>query len=93
MDVLFDKRNHGGTTGLCYEKVMFQAVVPYWEAEDGQLTKLTLLPVELNFDAPRSMGGWPRPKYDEGIIERLAELSAPYGTKIEDENGLGVVKL
>lgn len=93
MDVLFDKRNHGGTRGLCYEKIMFQAVVPYWEAENGQLTKLTLLPVELNFDAPRSMGGWPRPKYDEGIIERLAELSTPYGTKIEVENGLGVVRL
>ena len=73
---------------------MFEAVVPYWEAEDGKLTKLILMPIELNFDKGRSMGGWPRPKYDDGIIERLAKMSAPYGTKIEiDENGYGVVQL
>ena len=61
--------------------------------EDGKLTKLILMPIELNFDKGRSMGGWPRPKYDQGILERLAEMSLPYGTKIEIENGYGVVKL
>lgn len=94
MDELFDNRNHHGTRGLCYEKVMFESVVPYWEAEDGKLTKLVLMPIELNFDKGRSMGGWPRPKFDDGIIERLAKMSEPYGTKIEiDENGFGIVKL
>ena len=93
MDELFDTRNHHGTRGLCYEKVMFESVIPYWEMEDGKLTKLVLMPIELNFDKSRSMGGWPRPKYDEGILERLAKMSEPYGTKIEIENGLGIVKL
>lgn len=94
MDELFDTRNHHGTRGLCYEKVMFEAIVPYWEMEDGKLTKLVLMPVELNFDKSRSMGGWPRPKYDDGILERLAEMSEAYGTKIDiDENGLGIVRL
>lgn len=93
MDELFDKRNNHGTRGLYYEKVMFESVVPYWEAEDGKLTKLVLMPVELNFGQPRSVGGWPRPKYDAGIIERLAKMSEPYGTKIVLENGLGVVRL
>ena len=93
MDELFDKRNAHGTRGLCYEKVMFEAVVPYWEAEDGKLTKLILMPVELNFDKSRSMGGWPRPKYDDGIIERLAKMSERYGTKIDIVDGLGVVQL
>lgn len=93
MDELFDNRNNHGTRGLCYEKVMFEAIVPYWEMEDGKLTKLELMPVELNFDKSRSMGGWPRPKYDDGIIERLAKMSEAYGTKIEIENGLGIVRL
>lgn len=94
IDLLLDNRNHHGTRGLCYEKVMYEAIVPYWEAENGKLTKLILMPIELNFDKGRSMGGWPRPKYDEGILERLAKMSAPYGTEIEiDENGLGIVKL
>lgn len=93
MDALFDTRNHGGTRGLCYEKVMFEAIVPYWEMEDGKLTKLVLMPVELNFDKGRSMGGWPRPKYDDGILERLAEMSEPYGTKIDIVDGMGIVRL
>ena len=93
MDELFDTRNGHGTRGLCYEKVMFEAIVPYWEMEDGKLTKLVLMPIELNFDKSRSMGGWPRPKYDDGIIERLAKMSEAYGTKIEIENGIGIVRL
>lgn len=93
MDELFDTRNHHGTRGLCYEKVMFEAIVPYWEMEDGKLTKLVLMPVELNFDEGRSMGGWPRPKYDDGILERLAEMSEPYGTKIDIVDGMGIVRL
>lgn len=93
MDELFDTRNHHGTRGLCYEQVMFESVVPYWEVEDGKLTKLVLMPIELNFGKSRSMGGWPRPKYDQGILERLAKMSEAYGTKIEIQDGLGIVRL
>ena len=39
------------------------------------------------------MGGWPRPKYDDGIIERLAKMSEAYGTKIDIVDGKGVVRL
>ena len=94
IDRLLDTRNHHRTRGLCYEKVMYEAIVPYWEAVDGKLTKLILMPIELNFGSGYSLGGWPRPKFDQGILDRLAQMSAPYGTKIEiDENGFGVVTL
>ena len=93
IEALFNARNAGGTRGLCYEKVMYEAIIPYWEAEDGKLTKLVLMPIELNFDKGRSMGGWPRPKYDGGILERLAKMSEPYGTKIEIRDGLGYVEV
>ena len=94
LDVLFDNRSGGGKHGLYYDKVMFETVVPYWAYEDGRLSALELLPVELNFDAPRSVGGWPRFKPDSGIIERLAAMSEPYGTRIDIRgDGIGVVKL
>ena len=93
LDRLFEERSGGGKRGLYYNRLMFEAVVPYWETEDGELTKLTLLPVELGFGLPRSRGGWPAPRRDAGILERLAEMSAPYGTRIEIEDGLGVVRL
>ena len=93
LDRMFDDRSAGGKRGLYYTKVMFESVVPWFELEDGQLTRLELMPVELNFDAPRSVGGWPRPMPNGGILERLAEMCARYGTKLDIRDGLGVVEL
>ena len=59
-----------------------------------QLRKLKLLPVELGFGKKRSVGGWPAPDAHSGILERLAEMSLPYGTKIEiGSDGTGTVLL
>lgn len=93
LDRMFLDRSAGCKRGLYYEKVMFEAIVPYWEAEDGKLTKLELMPVEMGFGRPRSQGGWPEPNYSAGILERLAKMSEPYGTKIEIVDGIGVVQL
>ena len=93
LDALFENRSGGGRHGLYYDPVMFETVVPYWAYEDGALCRLELLPVELNFGAPRSVGGWPRPRPDAGILERLAEMSAPWGTRITIKDGVGVVEL
>ena len=62
---------------------MFEAVIPYFEIEDGKMTHLELLPIELGFGEPRYRLGNPRVCTDKGIIERLAEMSESYGTKIE----------
>ena len=93
LDAMFTNRSDGGKKGLYYQKIMFESVVPYWEAEDGKLTKLQLLPVELGFGQPRSHGGLPHPEPDGGILERLAAMSAPWGTKITVEKGIGTVTL
>ena len=45
---------------------------------------------------PRSQSGFPMLADDETgrrIIDLLAELSAPFGTKIEFKDGVGFVKL
>ncbi|MBO4885500.1 MAG: CapA family protein [Clostridia bacterium] len=93
LDALFENRSGGGKHGLYYERVMFETVVPFWTYEDGALRRLELMPVELNFGAPRSVGGWPRPKSDAGILERLAGMSEAWGTRIRIEDGIGVVEL
>lgn len=94
LDEMFEKRSDHGRKGLYYSRVMFEAIVPYWEAEDGKLRKLKLLPVELGFGKKRSVGGWPAPDAHSGILERLAEMSLPYGTKIEiGSDGIGTVLL
>ena len=93
LDTLFNTRSNFGKRGLCYDRVMFEAVIPYWEVEHGELTKMTFLPIEEMFTLPRSRGGWPRKKSDAGILERFAEMSKPFGIEIKIENGIGELVL
>lgn len=91
---LFCKRSNNYTRGLLSEQRMLEAFIPYFEMEDGELSHLELLPIELGIGESRWRCGNPRVGTQRGIIERLAALSAPYGTEITvDERGIGVVKL
>ena len=91
---LFCDRSSNYTRGLMRDRRMMEAVIPYFEMEDGRLTKLELMPIELHFDEPVWRRGNPRFSADHGIIEHLAQISAPYGTTITvDSRGYGIVKL
>ncbi len=91
---IYRKRSRNYTVGLLTDRRMMESVIPYFEMEDGKLTHLELLPIELGFGEPRYRLGNPRVCTDRGIIERLAEMSAPYGTKIRvNEKGIGIVEL
>ena len=62
---------------------------------DGGLTEFRFYPVTL-VDTTPSRSGLPllaEPEASKKITERLGELSAPFGTKIEFKDGMGVVKL
>ncbi len=94
MREFFCNRSKNYTRGLMRDHRMLEAVIPYFEMEDGKLTSLELMPIELNFDKKVWQAGNPRFSDKHGIIERLAEMSAPYGTEITvDERGFGIVKL
>ncbi len=93
MHELYRTRSAGFTRGLQTDRKMFESIIPYWEIKAGRLTALELLPIELGFGQPRSIGGWPRFAPDHGILERLAEMSRPYGTQIDIRGGIGHVKL
>ena len=82
MHDLFKKRSNHFTRGLQTKREMFESVIPYWEMEDGKLTKLELHPVELGFGQPRSTSGWPRPAKDSSLSERIIDMSEAYGTKM-----------
>ena len=64
------------------------------DTENSELTHLEFFSIELGFGEPRYRLGNPRFCSDRGIIERLAQMSAPYGTKITiNDQGIGVVEL
>ena len=94
MRELFSDRSANYTRGLMRDRRMLESVIPYFEIESGELTYLELMPIELNFDQPVWRSSDPRFSKDHGIIRRLADLSAPFGTQItEDDRGYGIVKL
>ena len=94
MNELYRRRSKDYTRGLLTDRRMLESVIPYFEMEDGKLTRLELYPIEMGFDEPRYRTGNPRFSKDHGIIERFAEMSKAYGTKITvDERGYGVVEL
>lgn len=88
MHELFKKRSNNFVRGLYTKREMFEAIIPYWEMEDGVLKKLELLPVELGFGLPRSTGGWPKPAGYMDFVDRLIDMSKPYGTSMKFEDGV-----
>ena len=91
---IYRKRSRNYTCGLLTDHRMMEAVIPYFEMEDGVLTHLELMPIELGFGQPRYRLGNPVFCPDKGILERLEKISSEFGTKIRiDENGIGIVKL
>ncbi len=91
---IYRKRSRNYTVGLLTDKRMMEAVIPYFEMENGELTKLELLPIELGFGEPRYRLGNPRVCKDRGIIERYAKMSESYGTRITvNSDGIGIVEI
>lgn len=66
------------------------------ETEQTEVTRIELFPITLGFGEPIYRRGVPllaRGRQAEEILEHLAELSAPYGTRIEIRDGVGEVML
>ena len=94
LDVMFNKRSNFGQRGLCYDPIMYKSVIPYWEADaEGNLTKMTFMPIEEQFAMPRPRAGWPQKNCSMQIIEHFAEMSKAWNVDIKVENGLGVLAL
>ena len=71
-----------------------EAFIPYFEIDNDKVTKIELMPIDMGVNLEYWQMGLPRPGFGMGILERLAEMSAPYGTKITiREDGIGVIEL
>lgn len=79
---LLRHRSKGFPVGLMTDKRMFISVIPYWETEDGKLTKLTLLPIEMKMDGQKGEMGLPRRSNNPEIAAYLDKMCRPYGKEI-----------
>lgn len=87
----FDTRTKNNTIGFGVNPDIWLSVVPHWTMSNGELTEISLYPVELGFAKPRYDRGWPVLGDYPGALKKLQELSEPFGTKIEIENGVGKI--
>ena len=92
---LLKTRSKDFTVGLMEDRRMLETVIPYWETENGKLTRLELLPVMgvMKGKGPAFEMGLPKIAQDLAFMDKLAKISEPFGTKIKKENGVFVVEV
>jgi poly-gamma-glutamate capsule biosynthesis protein CapA/YwtB (metallophosphatase superfamily) len=74
----------------------FESAVALSQYDGGKLTGVTLYPLTLGYEEPRSHRGRPRiasAADGQRLIKEIADMSAKFGTKIDYRNGVGVVDL
>jgi poly-gamma-glutamate capsule biosynthesis protein CapA/YwtB (metallophosphatase superfamily) len=95
---IFDRRfrvdeDGNPTTGFPTGSQWYESVVAVSAFEGDEVVEILFYPIELGWKAPRSQRGTPRiapEALGRKIIEHLAELSAPFGTRIDYQDGIGV---
>jgi len=78
------------------ERIYYESVLVRMSIRDGVLAGITLYPVHLGTDTPRPQQGRPLLAHGElavKILEDMQRLSAPYGTKIQIKDEVGMVDL
>jgi poly-gamma-glutamate capsule biosynthesis protein CapA/YwtB (metallophosphatase superfamily) len=82
--------------GFVKQRRYWQSVLPRVTFEGAKVTAVELFPLALGFDEPAHRRGTPRlARGDEAraILEHLAQLSAPYGTRLEIAGEVGRIRL
>ena len=81
------------TTGFPTGSQWYESVLAVTTFEGDEVVEIRLYPIELGWKAPRSQRGTPRlapEALGRKIIEHLAALSEPFGTRIVYEDGIGI---
>lgn len=84
------------TRSFVAERHCWETILPVCTLEDRQLTEIRLYPVTLGFGSTWPTRGTPRladATLGEEILERMAALSSPFGTRIDIREGVGLVRL
>ena len=86
----FDRAMKGFTDDIYWQSVIAQAVFIH-----GELSELKLHPIDLQPSLSRAERGMPiraEATQSRVILDRLTTLSEPFGTKIAQERGVGIVR-
>jgi poly-gamma-glutamate capsule biosynthesis protein CapA/YwtB (metallophosphatase superfamily) len=73
----------------------FDAVIAESRFDHGKVAEIRLYPVDLGYGMKLTRSGTPRlagPAQSQRILQRLQQISEPYGTKLMIEGSVGVVR-
>jgi poly-gamma-glutamate synthesis protein (capsule biosynthesis protein) len=89
-----DARTSGGKKGHPSDPAYWENMFAVCRFEKSKLKQIKIYPIDQGFGRPRPQRG--RPLLAEGevarrVIERVARLSARYGTRVSERQGVGVV--
>lgn len=88
-----DARSKNGTAGYGVLPEIWFSVMAGWFMEEGKTREIRLYPISLGMERKRSQKGVPVMTGDEEVLKYLADLSEPYGTRIEIRDGVGYILL
>jgi poly-gamma-glutamate capsule biosynthesis protein CapA/YwtB (metallophosphatase superfamily) len=93
----YDARSQGDTRSYPADRLNWESAIAEVAFDaDRKLREVAFTPIVLGYGQDRLRRGRPRPATGDKareIVERLAALSAPFGTGIEFTGGRGIVKL
>ena len=89
-------RSGGGSRAFAADPVFWRSVVAVCNYAGGQLREVLLYPIDMGFGRPIGQRG--RPVLAEGPVARetltwLQDVSRPFGTEINIEGDIGVIRL
>ena len=92
----FDHRTGNGTKGHPASADFWQSVAAICRFDKRKLKTIELHPVDLGFGRPRSQRGRPllaEQELSHEILDRLAAVCAPFGTRIERIDQHGIIRV
>jgi poly-gamma-glutamate synthesis protein (capsule biosynthesis protein) len=75
---------------------VFQSIVAVCRWKKGRVAEVRLYPVDLGYGERLTSSGTPRlasPAVGQEILSRLQRISRPFGTRIDVEQGVGVIRI
>jgi len=91
-----ERRSNNDTTGFPADARFWESVIAMPRFVGKKLTDVKLYPITLGFKKPRPQRGWPmlaNPELSRKIIDDVVKFSAPFGTRIDFKDGIGIVGL
>ena len=90
----FDRRTNNDTKGMPADQSVWEAMIAVCHFTEWTKCEIELRPIDLGFGKARSQRGRPMladPEFAADVLDRISEMSTPFGTRIKQAGAIGRV--